>query len=217
MFDGSLLRYEKQIKLAGIIYLQRITDNRMAGTPHHNLRMFRELCGNRAMKKVVLVTTSWDKASGLEKDLQTFLRREQQLIDNHWKIMIDHGASTARFSNSVDSAWNIIDIILKQQESEVLLLQEEIVDLKRALNETQIGKIIYSDLLRFLADQRDTLRSLAQQAREDSNPQLARQLESELQRIQKDFDKTFNDMNNLKIPLLLFGNLKKSRGVRLLI
>ena len=219
VFD-SLLRYEKQIKLAGIIYLHRITDNRMAGTPHRNLRMFGELCGDQAVKKVVLVTTMWDKAlaPGMEKHRQTFLQREQELIDHYWKVMIDHGASPARFSNSVDSAWKIIDIILKQQESEVLLLQEEIVDLKRALNETQAGKTLYSDLQRLLAEQRDTVRSLAQQAREESNPQLARQLESELKRIQKDFDKTFNEINNLKVPfgkrlLLFFG--KKSRGVSL--
>jgi len=43
--------YEKRIKLAGIIYLHRITDNRMAGTPHRNLRMFGQLCGDQAVKK----------------------------------------------------------------------------------------------------------------------------------------------------------------------
>jgi gas vesicle protein len=194
----------------------------MAGTPHRNLRMFGELCGDQAVKKVVLVTTMWDKAlaSGLGKDQQTFLRREQELIDNYWKTMIDHGTSHARFLNSVDSAQKIIDIILKQQESdrEVLLLQEEIVDLKRALNETQAGKTLYSDLQRLLAQQRDTFRSLTQEAQEEGNPELARQLKSELERIQKDFDKTFNEVKSLKISfskrlLLFFG--KKPRGVRI--
>ena len=192
----------------------------MTVVPHRNLRMFGELCGDQAVKKVILVTTMWDKAlaPGMEKLQQTFPKRERELIDSYWKIMIDHGASFARFSNSVDSAWKIIDIILKQQESEVLLLQEEIVDLKRALNETQAGKTLYSDLQRLLAEQRDTVRSLAQQAREESNPQLARQLESELKRIQKDFDKTFNEISNLKVSfgkrlLLFFG--KKSREVSL--
>jgi hypothetical protein len=210
-----LLRYEKQIKLAGIIYLHRITDNRMAGTPHRNLRMFGELCGNQAVKKVVLVTTMWDKAA---KNKET---RENQLFERYWKTMIDHGASTARFSNSADSAWEIINTILKQHEGEVLLLQEELVDLKRALNETQAGKTLYTDLQRLLAEQQNSVRALAEQARDENNPQLARQLEAELKRIQKDFDKTFNEMKRLKIPfgkrisLLFFG--KKSRGVRILL
>ena len=214
----NLLRYEKDIKLAGIIYLHRITDNRMVqgGSLHHNLRMFGELCGDQAVKKVVLVTTMWDKD---KTDPQKHNQRERELFDNYWKTMINYGASTARFLNSPDSAWKIIDPILKQHETEVLLLQEELVDLKRALNETQAGKTLYSDLQRLLAEQRDTVRSLAEQAREQSNPQLARKLEEELKRIQKDFDKTFNEMKRLKIPLgkrLMLLVSKKSRGVRTL-
>ena len=214
----TLLRYEKDIKLAGIVYLHRITDNRMGGSPHRNLRMFGELCGDQAVKKVVLVTTMWDRGN---TDPKTHNRREKELFENYWKTMINYGASTARFSNSADSAWEIIDPILRRHETEVLLLQEELVDLKRALSETQAGKTLYSDLQRLLAEQRDTVRSLAEQAREQSNPQLAQKLEAELKRIQKDFDKTFNEMKRLQVPfgkklmLLTFG--KKSRGVRILI
>ena len=189
----------------------------MAGTPHRNLRMFGELCGDQAVRKVVLVTTMWDK---IQRDPSTGVRRENELFENYWKTMINYGASTARFSNTPDSAWKIVDLILKEHETEVLLLQEELVDLKRSLNETQAGKTLYSDLQRLLAEQRDTVRSLAEQARDESNPQLARQLEAELKRIQNDFDKTFSEIKNLKVPfgksLMLFFR-KKSRGVRLIL
>ena len=213
-----MLRYEKDIKLAGLIYLHRITDNRMAGTPHRNLRMFGELCGDLAAKKAVLVTTMWDK---VQQD--TGVRREKELLENYWKTMINYGTSTARFTNTAGSAWAVIDPILKQHETEVLLLQEELVDLKRALNETRAGMTLYSDLQKILAQQRDIVRSLAEQARQESNPQLARKLEADLKRIQTSFDKTFDEIKKLKIPLgkrlllklLIFG--KKSRGVRILI
>jgi len=211
MVSGWLQKtYENDIKLAGIIYLHRITDNRMAGTPHRNLRMFGELCGDQAVKKVVLATTMWDKVQQDTGD-----RREKELFQNYWNKMITYGASTARFSNTAKSAWEIVNIILKHHETEVLLLQEEIVDLKRTLNETQAGKTLYTDLQRLLAEQRDTVRSLAEQAREESNPQLAQQLEAELKRIQKDFDKTFREIKDLKISfgkrlMSFFG--KKSRG-----
>ena len=218
-FEDSLLRYEKGFKLAGIIYLHRITDNRMAGSPHRNIRMFGELCGDQAVKKVVLVTTMWDK---VEQD--TGSCREKELFEKYWKTMMNYGASTARFYNSADSAWQIIDPILKQHSTEVLLLQEELVDLKRALNETHAGKTLYSDLQGLLVEQRDTVRSLAKQAREEGNPQLAQKLESELKRIQKDFDKTINEIKKLKIPFgrKLFSVLfslfsKKARGVRILL
>jgi hypothetical protein len=163
----------------------------MSGTPHRNLRMFGELCGDQAAKKVVLVTTMWDK---VQQDMGA--RRENELIANYWKKMIDYGASTARFSNSADSAWGIIDpsiLKLKQPVTEVLLLQE-LVDHKKPLNETKAGKALYSISQSLLAEQRDTVRSLADEAREQSNPQLARGLEAELKYIQKDFDATFKEL-----------------------
>ena len=183
--------------------------------------MFGKLCGDQAVKKVVLVTTMWDRIQRLG-DPRTGERREKELFENYssWKTMINYGASTARFLNDADSAWKIIDPILKQHATEVLLLQEELVDLKRALRETQAGKTLYSDLRRLLVEQRDTVRRLAEQAREESNPQLARKLEAELERIQKDFDKTFNETKSLKIPFgkkLLLLISKKPRGVRILI
>ena len=190
----------------------------MAGTPHRNLRMFGELCGDQAVKKVVLVTTMWDR---VQQD--TGVRRENELVENYWKKMINLGASTAHFSNTADSAWKIVEIILKHHESQVLLLQEEIVDFKRALNETEAGKTLYSDLQRLLAEQKDTVHSLMEQARDESNPELARQLEAELKDIQKDLDKTFSDIKDLKIPfsknvkLLLTKTLKKPRAVRLVL
>ena len=214
-FEDNLLRYEKSIKLSGLIYLHRITDNRMGGSPHRNLRMFGELCGDQAVRKVVLVTTMWDK---VQRD--TGVRREKELFENYWKTMIKHGASTARFLNSADSAWDAIDPILKKLETEVLLLQEELVDLKRALSETQVGRTLFSDLNRLLAEQRDVVRSLAEQARDQSNPQVAQKLEAELKRNQIEFEKTFEEIKKLKVPfgkrlLLIFS--KKSRGVRILI
>jgi hypothetical protein len=217
-FEDNLLRYEKDIKLAGIVYLHRITDNRWGGSTTRNFHVFGELCGDQAVRKVVLVTTMWD-----EGDLETFNKREEELFNfRHWKRMKDYGALTARFLNSADSAWNIINLILNQHDFEVLLLQEELVDFKRALKETQAGKALHGDLQRLLTEHRYTVRSIIEEAQEESDPQVAQALEAELERVQKEFDKTFNEIRKLKIPFgkrlfkfLLFG--KKPRGVRILI
>ena len=40
-------RYKRDIKLAGILYFHRISDNRVAGTPLKNIRMFQKLCGKK--------------------------------------------------------------------------------------------------------------------------------------------------------------------------
>jgi hypothetical protein len=179
--------------------------------------MLGELCGDQAVEKVVLVTTMWDR---VQED--TGECREQQLFENYWNGMMKLGASTSRFLNSTDSAWRIINLLLEGHVNESLLLQEELVDLKRSLNETQAGKTLYSDLQRPLAEQRDTVRSLrlAEQARDESNPQLARQLDDEYKHIQKDLDKTFTEIKSLKIPLgrkLMQVFAKKSRGVSVIL
>ena len=59
--------------LSGIIYFHRITDPRMEGS-NMNLRMFRELCGEKNFSNVILCTTMWDKVGEEEGR-----RREQEL------------------------------------------------------------------------------------------------------------------------------------------
>jgi len=49
-------RYEDGSKLVGIIYLHRISDYQFTRTAGHNLRMFRELCGDSNLKNVILIT-----------------------------------------------------------------------------------------------------------------------------------------------------------------
>ena len=47
------------MKNAGIIYLHEITLKHMTDTALKNLDMFRKLCGDDALMKVVLGTTKW--------------------------------------------------------------------------------------------------------------------------------------------------------------
>lgn len=68
--------YRNKILLSGIIYAHRITDIRMQGSAKKNLLMFRQLCGQDALNKVVLVTTMWDKVSNDEG-----VKRETELPD----------------------------------------------------------------------------------------------------------------------------------------
>jgi hypothetical protein len=80
-------------KLDGILYFHRIIDPRVGNTARAKLRMFKRLCGDDNLDKVLLVTTFWnDLAQNLGE------RREQQLQcdDNFWKPMIDQGSSVVR-------------------------------------------------------------------------------------------------------------------------
>ena len=130
--------------------------------------------------------------------------------------MIDAGAQYERFENTKKSAWDIIRDATAH-ESEAVLLQEEIVDAERKLNETTAGKAIYSRLEKLLQVQTETLKQLANEAKLQHDPKLAKGLEDECRKIEARLEKTRKEMEELKIPFLrrVFLRLfpKKTRSV----
>ena len=52
---------KRRIKLSGIIYLHRITDNRLGGVAWRNLCMLHSLVGADKMANVLLVSTRWEE------------------------------------------------------------------------------------------------------------------------------------------------------------
>lgn len=173
----------------------------MAGIPHHNLRLFGQLCGDQAIKKVILVTTMWDKLKMWEG-----AQREHNLRLNYWKVMIEKGALVARFRNTSQTAWKIIDMIVQEPEfsTQVHLLQKELVDLKFHLNETETGITLYSNLQELLIEQQQrTSRLLAEQARAEENDDdpMSKLAADRNHHVAKQFQKTFGERKRLKIPI----------------
>ena len=207
---NKLNRYKGDVKLSGVIYTHRITDNRMSGSVCKNLDMFGRLCGDNAAKRVRLVTTMWDRV----KDTNTANNRVTQLEGNFWKPLIDAGARHQKFENTRESAWDIVRGATG--DSEALLLQEELVDADRRLNETTAGKALYSQFQRLLQEQKDTIKQLSEEAKAQQDPALAKELEAEYKRIEAQLQKTWQEMEELKIPwlrrLMLFF-AKKPRSV----
>ena len=115
----------------------------MSGTPHRNLLMFEELTGPGIAKNVVLATTMWDK---LHPKFDDGNKQEKDLEKKYWNVMIHHGATVERFLNTSDSAWSIIDNVVKRNEQKaVLLIQEEMIIQKTSFLKTSAGKTLYLD------------------------------------------------------------------------
>ena len=148
--------------------MHRITDNRMTGTVSKNLDMFGRLCGDRAAKRVRMVTTMWDKA----KDRNVAETRASELENKFWKPLIDEGARHHRFRNTRESAWNIIHDATGNPEA--LLLQEELVDTEMRLNETIAGKALYSQYQKCFQTQKETMKQLLDEAKMQQDPAMAR-------------------------------------------
>lgn len=212
--------YESSIKLSGLIYLHRITDNRMAGSPYKNLRMFGELCGDLVMTQVVLVTTMWERVAA---DIGR--AREEELKASFWKALINRGSNVDSLKTATpEEAWRVVQEVvdrrLKKEAAEVVLLQEELVDNGVKLNETHAGKALYTDLQKQLAEQKESMKSLIAQVEKSNDPHLTKELKKEYDRIQKDFDRTFLEAETLKRSLLdkimsfLFSKATKSKAVK---
>ena len=151
------------MKLGGVIYLQTIAENRMKGTTLRNLKMFRQLCGEKALEMVVLGTTNWG-----EVDESVGKRREDQLRGNFWKEMIESGSETRRFHNTQESAQAFLDRILDKNKPRILSstsndrslrIQEELVNLQRSIPETEAGKELHYTIKQVLDMQKGNVNS----------------------------------------------------------
>ncbi|KAJ8517843.1 hypothetical protein ONZ45_g5020 [Pleurotus djamor] len=142
--------YNEKITLSGILYFHRISDNRMAGTPLRNLGIFRELCGQDALKNVILTTTFWSDVA--EVDGRS---RETELISKYWRSMIVAGSRVSRFGRTHENAWEIIRDLYPVQQRRPLLIQVEMVDQGKLLSQTSAGSALlrwFNDLIRQIRD-----------------------------------------------------------------
>src|SRR6266508_384628 len=143
----------------------------MAGSPLRLLEIFKSICGQDAFKNVVLVTTMWD-----DVPLNVGVTREKELLENdrYWKSMVAVGSRTARFMNTTESAWAIISQF-KPESRQVVLLQRELVDLHKPLEETAAGRSFFGWLEGVIATLREILQALRRRL------QRARQTDPDLQ------------------------------------
>ena len=175
--------YNNRVLLHGIIYLHRIADVRMQGSAKKNLLMFKKLCGEDALRKVVLVTTMWDKVLPREAEL-----REKELIDTpeFWGFMVLKGSVTYRHDNTVESAVQIIERLTLDDSTMTLDLQNQMVNQNQALDETAAGKALKSDLIK----EREKWAAQLKEAQEQIQEAIRRrdaESEQALQEVKKDF------------------------------
>ena len=174
--------YESHVHLSGMVYLHRITDVRMGGTPQRNLRMFARLCGEKAANKVRLITTMWDMEGEVldnkgKKAIEVFQEREKQLQDTFWRGMLDNQATMGRYSNDPTTAWLAIQPLLSEEREKLsLYIQQELVDHRLRLNETKAGKLAYDNIHGFLDMERQKIEMMKKRAA--GNPELMKQLET---------------------------------------
>ncbi|KAJ3466137.1 hypothetical protein MRS44_006795 [Fusarium solani] len=99
-------QHELGVPLRGVLYLHKITDNKMTGSSLTYLNLLRSLVGEDALGNVVLVTNMWNKLR--DEDRGQALRREQELVNNYWGPMQRKGSYVVQFDGTTDSAFGLI-------------------------------------------------------------------------------------------------------------
>jgi len=101
-----------KVRLAGIVYLHRIAQNRVQGPPfsHHN--KFVDLCGKGAERNVILVTTM---CGNIASEVES--AREAELRQKYWNLMLNNGSDMTKFNGQSTDAWRIINLLVSNQQN----------------------------------------------------------------------------------------------------
>ncbi|KXN85557.1 Signal recognition particle SEC65 subunit [Leucoagaricus sp. SymC.cos] len=134
-------------RISGILYLHRITDVRISGTVLKNFDMFQKLCGTDFYRRVALVTTMWPDESDKVTDSEC-RRREKELKENYWNVMITMGSRVYRFTKRAESAERIINEIAgleygKRRDELRVEIQKEMVLQQKAIPSTRAGRHLH--------------------------------------------------------------------------
>ncbi|KAI6017899.1 hypothetical protein EDC04DRAFT_474657 [Pisolithus marmoratus] len=185
--------YKQGTLLSGILYFHRISDNRMAGTPLKNLRVFQKLCGSKAMSQVVLVTTMWDE---VEEEVGN--ERLEELKGNYWRFMIVQGSSTYCYRNTVESSRQLLSQLVEGKRREVRL-QKEIADKNLELRETDAGRELYSRLDQLAEKRAEILARIAAQKHLTGDQATADDLRKQYDSLKAELDQTLQQMEALRL------------------
>ncbi|KZT01504.1 uncharacterized protein LAESUDRAFT_731067 [Laetiporus sulphureus 93-53] len=184
--------YENGTKPTGMIYMHRISDNRMTGSAIANFRLFRKICGDDAMKNAVIVTTMWDKINEA-----TGMRREGELRDNYFKEALKLGAHLRRYGGTQEEAMQIVQDLLGR-ESQVLQVQEEMSDQHKRVSETKAGLYMQSELDRLEEQAIKSMQTLQAQMVK-AQTELAESERNGAQELQKSWDALQKEIEKVRI------------------
>lgn len=168
------------MSLKGVIYLHRITDTRYQGSSVKTLNIFRKICGDTALKNVLLVTTRWndvDEALGAD--------REKQLRQKFWAYMLSNGSTMTRFYGDKHSAKAITSQLISKRGI-ILEIQRELVDERKTLEQTVAGSFVSEDISDLKEDLQKQLNDLdvERQKLRENDRAARRQMQQDMEREQ---------------------------------
>jgi len=160
-----------------------------------NLRTFQSLCGQEVLENVLLTTTQWSNVDPVEGQA-----REDNLRDpGLWGGLIGRGATLRRFDGTRESGMDLIRKLMSNRRKP-LDIQDQMVEKRMTLLETNAGKCINEELIDLERKYKEKIESLERQFREviEAKEDEVRALKDEKEKTQKQLDKALAGMKLLK-------------------
>ncbi|KAH8074814.1 P-loop containing nucleoside triphosphate hydrolase protein [Cristinia sonorae] len=185
--------------LRGVIYLHRISDNRVGGTALQNIRFFHRLCGDKALKNSVVITNMWNQVTS---EVGTSRETELKSKDIFFKPAIDKGAAMLRHDNTIESAHNAIRHMLHNKPMP-LAIQVELVTDKKPIYETEAGQTLLGEMAtREQKHQREleALKKELEEAKRDHDTEAMQDIEEARLRLDAEVGQLIDERQRLLGP-----------------
>ncbi|KAF9463764.1 P-loop containing nucleoside triphosphate hydrolase protein [Collybia nuda] len=195
-------QYKSKRRLRGVIYLHRISDNRMGGIARRTFEIMQNLCDVEEYSKgkadhLAIVTNMWSLPyTGTE------LQREAQLKTDHrfFAPAIGAGAKYFKHENTTLSAHDIIMNLLPTKRV-VLDIQRELVVDKKSFPNTKVGQVakrhVEEDLRKFQKGM-ETVSADITKAKEQGDVDVVEELQDELTEYKKTISRLLSDHQGLR-------------------
>lgn len=181
-------RYSQGHLFHGILYLYRISDNRVSGTASRNLRFYQGLCGDDALLNSIIVTNMWARVEAAVGN-----QREEELKTrpNFFKSALDKGAQVLRHDGTVESAHRIVRQLI-HNTPRPLQIQRELVDEGKKVYQTVAGEALLEELAQLQQKHLQEMQQLEQdmaEALREQDEEAQRELEEERMKVQLEQEK----------------------------
>ncbi|KAH6905529.1 hypothetical protein BKA70DRAFT_1152890, partial [Coprinopsis sp. MPI-PUGE-AT-0042] len=184
--------YASGMQFGGIIYLHDISATRITGPVHLNVQMLEKICGSKALDKVVIGTTKWSVAGGLD---HAALYRLAELKSGYWAGLLEKGARDLRIDNERGSCKRAVNFLLGARSTQrrdrliprVLRIQQELVEEEKLVPCTEAGKMLSCSM-------KVMLKAKKQELAEAKNSEQRGKIQGEIEQLRgqiEDFDTGF--------------------------
>jgi hypothetical protein len=129
----------EQMFFSGIIYLYSLTDARMTNSSFTNLRLFRKLCGEHNLDKVVLATTKAEITPTKDVAIRS---NDLTKPGGFWAPFVAAGSKVQNLENTFTSATNLVrEVLALNHKPFIPRIQQEMMDgIEPGL--TEAGRVI---------------------------------------------------------------------------